>query len=211
MYIPKSVQTTTSPRKWDPALWSVPRTTKRSQLRTEHSGVRNAASPVLEVPTPFQDQLRPRPPLQSSPPNSCLDFFSAVASPAPLRSSLPSLSCQHREEACHFMMGQRTGLWCACDPEVAPFHLPLLQCAMVWAWSTSEGRGPSPVTISRSLLAARRSLGAWHFCRRALMGKGTQWPEVVSWRTQSLWLRIHRRQVGVHREPGHGVGGIHII
>lgn len=58
MCIPKSIQTTTSLRKWDPALWSVPRITKRSQLRTEHSGVRNAASPVLEVPTPFQDQLQ---------------------------------------------------------------------------------------------------------------------------------------------------------
>lgn len=66
-------------------------------------------------------------------------------------------------------------------------HLPhSSQCAMVWAWNTCGRRGLSLVPMSWSLLAARRSLGAWRFCRRALRGKDTrsegraQWPKTTS-------------------------------
>lgn len=66
-------------------------------------------------------------------------------------------------------------------------HLPHSpQCAMAWAWNTCGRQGRSLVPMSWSLLAARRSLGAWRFCRRALRGKDTrsegqaQWPETIS-------------------------------
>lgn len=65
-------------------------------------------------------------------------------------------------------------------------HLPHSpQCAMAWAWNTCGRQGRSLVPMSWSLLAARRSLGAWRFCRRALRGKDTrsegqaQWPETI--------------------------------